>query len=471
MTDTKPTALAVAAGSTAGRGIYDCDDAHRSPLPADYERIFQSGMIAVDTNVLLNLYRSNERTRADTLAVLSRLRDRLWVPHQVLTEFWRNRESTSVRDHHSAKAAEACTALDRSRRSAHDALDRWVADVHLKNAPEVTEPITKAKDSIVALMESLKQLIEGQARKDALSGTAETHTDPVLIALEPLLHGRIGEPLSADDHDRAVGEAQKRADDQIPPGYKDFEKKPAEQAAGDYLLWVQLLKEAKARGGEVLLVTGDVKEDWWVKRNKDIPARPRMELVVEMREHAQARFYMLTPSELLSLADVVLGLQVDEGSVSDLEQLSTPRGDPEPGASGWTPEALDAFLRELRRRYPAQAKAVIAAAAGDGSVDRATVYELAGYSPDRQLKGFTRPVSTVTRELEDEGVLTGDEPFLLRATYPTAGDASLATGFRVPPEVVPLLRELLEGTSLWPAAAGSEGGPSDDRSVAEPGDR
>ncbi|WP_425588779.1 PIN-like domain-containing protein [Streptomyces thinghirensis] len=44
----------------------------------------------LDTNVLLNLYRSNESTRRDTLAALARLRERLWIPHQVLTEFWRN---------------------------------------------------------------------------------------------------------------------------------------------------------------------------------------------------------------------------------------------------------------------------------------------------------------------------------------------------------------------------------------------
>ncbi|MEV5354581.1 PIN-like domain-containing protein [Streptomyces sp. NPDC086081] len=47
-------------------------------------------MTVLDTNVLLNLYRCNERTRRDTLAVLNKLRDRLWVPHQVLTECWRS---------------------------------------------------------------------------------------------------------------------------------------------------------------------------------------------------------------------------------------------------------------------------------------------------------------------------------------------------------------------------------------------
>src|SRR5690242_11422468 len=34
-------------------------------------------------------------------------------------------------------------------------------------------------------------------------------------------------------------------------------------AAGDYLVWTQVLREARQRQCDVLLVTGDVKEDWW----------------------------------------------------------------------------------------------------------------------------------------------------------------------------------------------------------------
>jgi predicted nucleic acid-binding protein len=98
-------------------------------------------MVVLDTNVLLNLYRSNERTRQDSLAVLTKLRDRLWVPHQVLTEFWRNREQKSVRDHHSTKAKEASAALDKARRSALDAVERWMKDVRLKEDEEVTQQI------------------------------------------------------------------------------------------------------------------------------------------------------------------------------------------------------------------------------------------------------------------------------------------------------------------------------------------
>ncbi|UXI81800.1 PIN-like domain-containing protein [Streptomyces vinaceusdrappus] len=433
----------VPVGTSAARGIYDCDEAHRTPRKADYERLFACGMVVLDTNVLLNLYRSNERTRQDTLAVLTKLRDRLWVPHQVLTEFWRNREQKSVRHHHSAKAKETSAALDKARRSAQDAVERWLKDVRLKEDEDVTRQIREGLDVLAQSMDLLREVIDGQAQRDALAGTAETHTDPVLSELESLLRGRIGEPLSEDEYDKAVQEAVKRADDEIPPGYEDFRNKPPEQAAGDYLLWVQLLKEAAQRDCDVLLVTGDVKRDWWQPRDMDIQARPRAELVAELREQAGAHLYMLTPAELLTWAEQLLeGLHVDRDSVSDLEQLRDADSDDDAQAASWTRESLFKFLYQLASRSPSRVKVIKAAAENGGFVDRATVYKLAGYAEDRQLKGFTRPISTVERELKETGVLSGEEPFLLRTVYGSATEPSWASGFRIPDEVVPMVIDL-----------------------------
>lgn len=447
------------AESGTGRGIFDCDGAHRSPLKDDYERVFQSGMIVLDTNVLLNLYRSNARTRQDTLAVLTKLRDRLWVPHQVLTEFWRNRELKSVRHHHSTKAKETSASLDKARRSAHDAVERWVKDVRLKQDEDVTQRIGDGLKALTETIDGLREIIDGQAECDALLGTAETHSDPVLTELEPLLRSRIGDPLPPDEYDKAVQAAQKRADEEIPPGYEDFRNKPPEQASGDYLLWVQLLKEAQNRECDVLLVTGDVKRDWWQTRDGDIPARPRAELMVELRDHAGVRLYMLTPAELLTWAEEVLdGLHVDKDSVDDLEQLREADRGNDAREPGWTEVLIEAFVRQLHARYPAHAKVILAAAANGGFVDRATVYELAGYPEDRQLKGFTRPVSTVARELEELSLLRGDEPFLLHTIYGSVTEPSWATGFRIPEEAVPLLRKTFGDGPLWPALPKDEPG-------------
>ncbi|MER7904023.1 PIN-like domain-containing protein [Streptomyces sp. NPDC095614] len=42
----------------------------------------------------------NRQVREDMLTVLEALGDRLWVPHQVLVEFWRNQQQPGVLGHH-----------------------------------------------------------------------------------------------------------------------------------------------------------------------------------------------------------------------------------------------------------------------------------------------------------------------------------------------------------------------------------
>lgn len=73
------------------RGLYDDFRGYRVPSEAELDGALQSATVVVDANVLLNLYRYNGATRDDLLGVLRRLDDRLWVPHQVAREFWRNR--------------------------------------------------------------------------------------------------------------------------------------------------------------------------------------------------------------------------------------------------------------------------------------------------------------------------------------------------------------------------------------------
>ncbi|MFE1332648.1 PIN-like domain-containing protein [Streptomyces microflavus] len=300
------------------RGIFDCDEAYKTPTSADYGRLFESALVVVDTNVLINLYRSNERTRLDTFAVLNQLQDQLWVPYQVIAEFWRVRDLPSVKGHHRAKARAACAALDKTFRAFSDTNERWLKDVHL-DADEVAKGKIKGYgERMQRVLEEAKQFIASQAEADALDGTASTHTDPVLQNLEPLLRGKVGEPMPPAERTEALLEAKRRADASIPPGYADFASKPDDQAAGDYIIWKQVIAQASMTGQDVLLVTGDIKEDWWTPRSGQNLARPRSELQVEMRNEAGVELFMMTPSQLLAEASGIFKVPVDKRSVDDL---------------------------------------------------------------------------------------------------------------------------------------------------------
>jgi hypothetical protein len=75
------------------RDLFDGFEGYITPTPEDYRRVLTTGIVVVDANVVLNLYRYTAEARHDLLTVLERLATTLWVPHQVDSEFWRNRES------------------------------------------------------------------------------------------------------------------------------------------------------------------------------------------------------------------------------------------------------------------------------------------------------------------------------------------------------------------------------------------
>jgi hypothetical protein len=55
------------------------------------EPFFRNGLIVLDANVLLDLYRITPDARGQVIDTLSGIADRLWVPHQAAVEFSRNR--------------------------------------------------------------------------------------------------------------------------------------------------------------------------------------------------------------------------------------------------------------------------------------------------------------------------------------------------------------------------------------------
>ena len=55
------------------------------------KQIWSSGVIVLDTNVLLDFYRLPKETSDDLFGVIQRYADRVWIPYQVALEFYRNR--------------------------------------------------------------------------------------------------------------------------------------------------------------------------------------------------------------------------------------------------------------------------------------------------------------------------------------------------------------------------------------------
>ncbi len=390
----------------------------------DIRDALREGMLVLDTNVLLNLYRYNDKTVDDLLKVASAARSRLFVPHQVVNEFWRNRQSVIASLGTASKDAQS--ALLKNSVSTKDAIARWAKSVAI---PDVE------RDVLLADVERFFSVLRTRIGDEPVRVSTHTATDSdaLLVKIAALVEGAVGEALSAEEWEEAVAEGERRVENLIPPGYMDVEKLESdlpEGASGDYLVWRQLLTEGTSRQCDCVLITADTKEDWWNRGERGTPIGPRRELIAEYLAATGRRFFLLEPADLVRHSNA-LGVGTSPESLQDIERVRDERPDAQP----WTIEYVRAVLGELDAQGQAQADVIREAIELGGRISRARVYEIDGRDEGQMLRGFTRPVKRVVSELEAADILPAGLTPLLDAVYEAGVKSS---HFAVPGEVVRL---------------------------------
>lgn len=339
------------------RGLYSGFERYATPTDADYRAVMMGGLVVLDTNALLNLYRYTARVRGALIEVLGKIGDQLWEPDQVMLEFWRNREA-AIRDY-GATARDfdkSVTAALNSTTEAIRALGNRVGldDDHKK---ALVGPVEGAYATLSA---SVKLIMNHDGPAEP---KRDTGADPVLAALDPLLQGRVGEALDHAALRVAIAEAKRRVVAQEPPGYKDANK--PDGGVGDFLVWRQLLDEAASRSSDALLVTGDVKEDWW-RKSDGISVGPRFELLDEFHASVGRRLYLLRPADFLIKAADIFDVQVTAESVAQVRTIDT-----RPGAAAINPAAAyeSAVRKELWGIFPGFVKHASSSDSKENGVD------------------------------------------------------------------------------------------------------
>ncbi len=170
--------------AAVSRGLFGGFEGYRTPTGEDHRRVLTEGLVALDANVLLNLYRYTEQARDDLLSVLDRLEDRLWVPNQVLVEFWRNREGVLRDPRDTERAAREMTNV---RDRAVGTFRGWANRVSL--AEEQSNALSTA---LVAGFDEVINRIDDFSDETAAETARNTDADAVLRRLEPILAGPSG---------------------------------------------------------------------------------------------------------------------------------------------------------------------------------------------------------------------------------------------------------------------------------------
>jgi hypothetical protein len=284
------------------------------PSRSQVERIIREGLVALDTNVLLDLYRYAPMARDELLSALGALGARLWIPHQVALEFHRNRISViAAREDAYGELLKAVATFER-------VFDDGLANSIREFANRVALPDSdrdKLIDAIRAGTAHVNKRVS-TLRKAHESSHDLVHDDRVLAQLAVLLKGKVGAPLGNGDEREAREEAKRRLNAGIPPGFKDTSK---DDPSGDYLLWRQCLLEAKARSRPLLLVTRDNKSGWFLEARGKTIAGAEPTLVREALDFGVDNFVVMATKTFLIQARSFLDTAVSE---TTLQQVDSP---------------------------------------------------------------------------------------------------------------------------------------------------
>jgi predicted nucleic acid-binding protein len=295
---------------------------------ADYAEIWNTGMFVFDTNVLLNLYRYQERTRDELFNTLDKLSDRVWIPHHVALEFQRNR--LAVIAEQNRRFSDISKVIENSRSELTNAINKL--QLTKRHALIDPEPLISGfKELTDNFLGTLNELRKGQQEL--------TGPDPIKDRLENLFDTKVGPAfMTQEEVDKKQKEAESRYKNNIPPGYKDDGKDKSgpdefsyngivyKRKYGDFLAWSQLLEHAENIGvKKVIFVTDDSKEDWWYQIDMEGPKTvgPRAELVEEAARVGKIEsFLMYKPEGFLKFASEFLAAKISEETLTEVHAVS-----------------------------------------------------------------------------------------------------------------------------------------------------
>lgn len=285
----------------------------------------QGTVVAFDANVLLNLYRYPTSASEDLLNLMAGLGDKVWLPYHAALEYQRNR--LAVIAEQKKRFRETRQIVEKGLASLEGDLSKLQL-VKRHSTINVSQLLTDLAAAKATFFTALDEKEAGQ--RDV------NHPDSTRERIATIFAGRIGEQPTEAWLKELEKEAQARYATKRPPGFCDLSKQGEtfvheailyRRELGDLIVWKQLLENAKTKHAkQVIFITDDEKEDWWLTVESGGPKRigPRPELIEEAKADAGIEsFYMLTSERFTQRFATLLNIQLGAQTVAQVTDVKS----------------------------------------------------------------------------------------------------------------------------------------------------
>jgi len=279
------------------------------PTDEEFDKLWSEGLIVLDANALLHLFRYSASARDELIDLLEKYQDRIWIPHQVGAEFHRIRRQIPVQEN---------KAFDHVESVVRDAETRV-----LESLSALQRPTLEAKRIAKLTKKHMRKIAKGLRRikKEHLAAVlAEEAHARTFATITDLYDGRVGRAFDGERLKKIQAEGTDRFARKVPPGYADGAKDPSRKF-GDLILWMQMLDEGSARKLPMLFITDDAKEDWW-DLSGGRPNGPRAELIEEYYAATDERVHFYSTRDFLEEAKQ-RGEDISDETVEETRRVSS----------------------------------------------------------------------------------------------------------------------------------------------------
>lgn len=291
------------------------------------DNIIKSGTLVFDTNVLLDVFRVENKSSQTLLKLFDALKERVKLPYHVVEEYHEEYLSVLVKQKVSLQNAVKTLKnkekglLVYSRNSDFSGLSKYAKTIMDVSLEKAVKSITESYSKTIKHLEN------------------EIHNDLIINKLSDIFSDSVLPPLTDEELKSIYNEGITRYNKQVPPGYKDASKdkdgllkknkgsdvdEDRFNLFGDLVIWKEILKYADTHQVDMVFVSNDVKEDWVCEICNEKHG-PRIELLEEYYSHSSGHTILVYSFEhFISRLNSLMGIVSEKELKTAINSLDEP---------------------------------------------------------------------------------------------------------------------------------------------------